>query len=201
LRISATITYRTTDLAAPGQAASPHQCLRQLGGDEIDRQTILRMCRRDGAMTLAWDPPDRWRMDVSSVDADFAFVSTPEAMYFCRGDGAAVSTCVARSSDDVEAERPFRFIFLSPAHVLDQIGLTASRTIIETFERTVARIPTECFLVRETGREWSSVQWCYSAEGILLSFRNDPAGDASTTLDAVEVSGDISEADFLITAG
>ena len=39
----ATITYRTSR-RDPGEATSPHQCLRQFVGDTVDRQTGLMPC-------------------------------------------------------------------------------------------------------------------------------------------------------------
>jgi hypothetical protein len=63
----ATITYRTTQ-RDPGEATSPHQCLRQLVGGEVDGQTGLKICSGIGEMRLVWDPPDRWRMDEVSPD-------------------------------------------------------------------------------------------------------------------------------------
>ena len=71
----ATITYRTTQ-RKPGEATSPHQCLRQLV--EVDVQTGLRICSGIGEMRLVWDPPDRWRMDEVSPDGGFTLLSTPD---------------------------------------------------------------------------------------------------------------------------
>ena len=49
----ATITYRTTE-RDPGEATSPHQCLRQLV--EVDVQTGLRICSGVGEMRLVVGP-------------------------------------------------------------------------------------------------------------------------------------------------
>jgi hypothetical protein len=54
----ATITYRTTE-RDPGEATSPHQCLRQMVGDAsvvIAVSKWLRICSGNGEMRLAWDP-------------------------------------------------------------------------------------------------------------------------------------------------
>ena len=79
----ATITYRTTERDR-GEATSRHQCLRQLV--EVDVQTGLRICSGVGEMRLAWDPPDRWRMDEVSPDGGFTRLSTPDGERSLSGD-------------------------------------------------------------------------------------------------------------------
>ena len=83
----ATITYRTTQ-RKPGEATSPHQCLRQLVGDDVgvhsDLQKGLRICSGVGEMRLAWDPPDRWRMDQAAPGSRLTYLSTPDGSVRCQ---------------------------------------------------------------------------------------------------------------------
>ena len=200
-RTSAKITYRTTD-RAPGQATSPHQCLRQLAGGALDVQTASRMCNGEGVMTLTWDPPDRWRMDVSSPDGAFVLISAPDAGYLCRGDEGSKSGCLARSPNDAEALAPFAFFFRSPARILEEIGADVDGAVTQSSERTIAGVLAECFSATGgSGHEKDRVQWCYSKEGIPLYFLSRVEGGDSTTLEATQVSADISNADFLPPSG
>src|SRR6266542_6071867 len=96
----ATITYRTMQ-RDPGEATSPHQCLRQFVGDTVDRQTGMMLCSGTGEMRLAWERSDRWRMDEDSADGSSTSLFGPDEYVRCRFDGAA-SGCVA-----VEKPGPF----------------------------------------------------------------------------------------------
>jgi hypothetical protein len=194
---SATIAYRTAD-HAPGEATSPHQCLRQIAGGAIDRQTALRMCLREGAITLAWDPPGRWRMDVSSSDGTFILISTPTASYLCRHVDGGVAACAVRSSTEVENSTPFRFMLLKPGQVLDEIAVTAKAAVTQTSSRMIAGLSAECFSAAGEARQRTDrVEWCYSAGGILLFFSTATEEGGSTTLEATAVSTEVSDAEFV----
>src|SRR4029453_233925 len=75
----ATIIYRTTQ-RKPGEATSPHQCLRQMVGDAVGGrsgiQSGLRICSGMGVLRLAWDPPDRWRIDQAASGNRLTLLST-----------------------------------------------------------------------------------------------------------------------------
>ena len=198
---SVTIAYRTT-LHVPGLATSPHQCLRQTVEEAIDRQTALRLCLRAGVITLAWDPPGRWRMDVSSADGTFTLISTPTASYLCRHVDGGVAGCADRSSTEVENGTPFRFIFMRPRQVLDEIGAKPEGTVTQTSERTIAGLSADCFSA--AGGEKQSmdrVEWCYSGAGILLFFSTATEEGGSTTLEATVVSTEVSDAEFVPPSG
>jgi hypothetical protein len=90
----ATITHRTIQ-RDPGEATSPHQCLRQFVGDTVDRQTGVMLCSGTGEIRLAWERSDRWRMDEDSADGSSTSLFGPDEYVRCRFDGAA-SVRVAR---------------------------------------------------------------------------------------------------------
>jgi hypothetical protein len=194
---SATIAYRTAD-HVPGLATSPHQCLRQIVGAAIDRQTALRMCLRAGVITLAWDPPGRWRMDVSSADGTFTLISTPTASYLCRHVHGGVAACAVRSSIDVENGTPFRFVLMRPRQVLDEIGAKAEGAVTQTSERTIAGLSADCFSAAgDEEQAVDRVEWCYSGGGILLFFSTATEEGGSTTLEATTASTEVSDAEFV----
>jgi hypothetical protein len=198
---SATIEYRTAD-RIPGQAISPHQCLRQMVGGTVDRQTALRTCLRDGAITLAWDPPGRWRMDVSSSDGTFTLIRTRAASYLCRDVDGGAAGCAVRSSIEVGNGTLFRFIFMRPRQVLDEIGAKVEGAVTQTSARTIAGLSADCFLA--TGKEeqeMDRVEWCYSGRGILLFFSTATQEGGSTTLEASAVTTEVSDAPFVPPSG
>jgi hypothetical protein len=192
-RTSATITYGTTG-KVPGQPESSHQCLRQLVETVTDRLAALRKCSRQGHMKLTWDPPDRWRMDVTSPVDSFRILSTGDGGLLC---AAARNDRGCRSISKPEARRmsPFGFLFMSPGSILDAIG-SGDAMVISEPGTEVAGVDAECFAASgHRGR----AEWCYSDEGVLLSYLRG-AGDDLTTLEAVTVSSRVSEADFELSA-
>jgi hypothetical protein len=184
----ATITYRTTE-REPGDPTSPHQCLRQLVGvGEVDVQTGLRLCSGVGEMRLAWDPPERWRMDEASPGGSVTRVSTSERLLRCTGDGMDMSACV-----DAERDGPFGSLVDPPALSIDEIGAAVTAEA----ERTIAGIRSECFVV-EGGPFGAihTVEWCYSADGLLLFLNDTVEGGRVVTAEATEVSRLVSDGDF-----
>jgi hypothetical protein len=188
-RTPATITYQTTG-KVPGQPASSHQCLRQLVGGAIDRRTALRMCSRQGLLKLAWDPPDRWRMDVTSPVDRFNVLSTTDGSVICpAADGDRA--CRPISTRAAKRASPFSFLFVRPERILDAIGATDGAVVAEPGTE-VARVGVTCFAA--SGRR-GRAEWCYSRGGLLLSFLEGAGGDL-TTLEAVAVSSQVFEGDF-----
>ncbi len=160
---AATITYRTTQ-RDPGEATSPHQCLRQLVGGEVDRQTGLKICSGIGEMRLAWDPPDRWRIDEVSPDGSFTLLSTPDGHVRCRGTEVAASTCFA-----TERSGPFTSVVEAPVRTIDELGASGGSVVSAGLRRTIAGLPATCF--RASGGSAQTphrVEWCFSRSGLLL---------------------------------
>jgi hypothetical protein len=192
-RTRATITYRTTG-KVPGQPASSHQCLRQLVGGAIDRQTGLRMCSRQGRLKLTWDPPDRWRMDVTSPVDSYRILSTTDGSVLC--DATEVErTCRSIPAGQAKRASPFGFLFLSPDQILRAIGSSDEEVVPEP-GTDMAGTSVACFAAR--GRR-GRVEWCYSRGGALLSFLEGAGADLAT-LEAVAVSDQVFEGDFELPA-
>ena len=188
----ATITYRTTE-REPGDPTSPHQCLRQMVGvEEADVATGLRLCSGVGEMRLAWDPPERWRMDEVSPAGSVTRVSTSERLLRCTGGGMDRSACV-----DAERDGPFGSLVDPPALSIDEIG-----TVTAEAERTIAGIRSECFGV-EGGPAGAihTVEWCYSPDGLLLSLSDTVEGGRVVTAEATEVSRGVADGDFVVPSG
>jgi hypothetical protein len=189
----ATITYRTTE-RDPGEATSPHQCLRQLV--EVDVQTGLRICSGVGEMRLAWDPPDRWRMDGTSPDGSFTLLSTPDGVVRCRETEVAVSTCSA-----TETRGPFASVVEAPVRALDELGASGGSVVSAGPRRTIARIPAECFRAIGGSAETSHrVEWCFSRSGLLPYLFDGVEGGRVTTVEATDVSEVVADRDFVVPA-
>jgi hypothetical protein len=187
----ATITYSTTE-RDPGEATSPHQCLRQLV--EVDVQTGLRICSGVGEMRLAWDPPDRWRMDEASPDGSFTLLSIPDGQVRCRGTEIVASGCVAAGSGG-----PFASVVERPARILDEIGASGGAIVSEGPGRTIAGLPAECFRADGGSAEIPHrVEWCFSRSGLLLYLFDGVEGGRVTTVEATDVSEVVADRDFVV---
>jgi len=187
----ATITYRTTQRDR-GEATSPHQCLRQLV--EVDVQTGLRICSGVGKMRLAWDPPDRWRMDGVSPDGGFTRLSTPDGDVRCRGTEVAASTCFA-----TETSGPFASVVEAPERVLADLGASGGSSVSAIPRRTIAGIPAQCFSAIGGSPETSHrVEWCFSRSGLLLYLFDGVEGGRVRTVEATDVSEVVSDRDFVV---
>lgn len=185
----ATITYRTTE-HDPGEATSPHQCLRQLVGDTVDGQTGLMICSGIGEVRLAWEPPDRWRMDEVSPGRSLVLISTPDGDVRCRIVDPFAPRCAA-----AEGNGPFGSLVDPPALTLDEIGAPVT---VEA-ERTIAGIRSECFRVEGGPADAiHRAEWCYSGDGLLLFALDQVEGGRVRIAEATEVSSGVSDRDFIV---
>jgi len=183
----ATITYRTTE-RDPGEATSPHQCLRQLVGvGEVDVHTGLRICSGVGEVRLAWDPPERWRMDEVSPRS-LTWLSTVDGEVRCRGD-APLLRCAA-----AEGHGPFGPLVDAPTAIIDEIGAPVTAQA----DRTIAGIRSECFLVQgDQAGTIHRVEWCYSHDGLLLFLLDEIEGSRLATAEAIHLSRGVAAGDFV----
>ena len=190
---SATITYRTTE-RHPGEATSPHQCLRQLVGErEFDVHTGLRTCAGVGEMRLAWERSDRWRMDESSPRRESVLLSTPDVEVRCRIDEGVATRCVA-----AEKLGPFAALVEAPARILDELDAAGAGRVTALVPRRIAGIPSECF--RATGGRDDAVrrvEWCFSPDGLLLSVFDGVEGGRVMSADATGVTSGVSTSDLV----
>lgn len=181
-RTSAIITYRTTGRVL-GQPTTAHLCLRQMFDDDFgeDRTTLLRRCSRQGTLRLVWDPPDGWQMDVITPVDGFTLASTHDRTRICRsGDphacrGIPTAEAIVKAGADM--------FFQRPRTILAAIGATGVKTTASPTEYD--GLPVECFAA--TGRD-EHVEWCYSRDGLLLSFLRGSATEGWTSIDATSVS-------------
>jgi hypothetical protein len=197
-RTAAIITYDTQ--SHPPGAASPHQCLRQMFGGPIDRPTAIRMCARQGAMTLVWDPPDRWRMDVTTPTEAYTLLSTPGEAARCDGTGEHLAPCAGRTRTEVATEQPFRWALAAPDRILGRIGASSDRNAVATArDRTIAGLDADCFWA--SGVRDQEAGWCYSSDGFLLFLTTRTADGWSTSLEATHVSAEVSATEFRMPPG
>lgn len=184
----ATITFRTTE-RDPGEATSPHQCLRRFVEDRADIQRGLMICSGIGEMRLAWEPPDRWRMDEVSPGRSLVFLSTPDGDVRCWMVGSLAPRCAA-----AESFGPFGSLVDPPALTLDEIGAPVT---VEA-GRTIAGIRTECFMVEgDPADAIHRAEWCYSGHGLLLFVLDEVEGGRVMIAEAIEVSPGVSDRDFI----
>lgn len=197
LRRSATVNYSTVVHPA-GSARSIHQCLRQMAGGEIGRQTAIRMCSGAGELTLTWDPPDSWRMDVSNAQGSSVLVSTPDGAYHCHRSDGDRRRCAQTSAGELESSAQFGAIFLRPTRILDELGPGAADSLTTRPDREIAGIGAECFSATLPGRNGDSrrADWCFSKDGVLLMSRVELAEVGTSILEAIAVRRGVSDAAF-----
>jgi hypothetical protein len=126
LRTPATVTYRTIERDA-GDATSIHQCLRRMLETVV--ATAIRICSGEGELALTWDPPDRWRMEVSNAHGSSVLVSTPDGAYRCQRSDAGRRRCEQTPAGELESIAPFGAIFLRPTQILQDVGPGAANSL------------------------------------------------------------------------
>ena len=186
-RTPATISYRTTGRVL-GQPTTAHLCLRQMFDDDFgeDRTALLRRCSRQGTLRLVWDPPDGWQMDVITPVDHFTLASTHDRTQICRrGDPHA---CRAIPTAEAIVKARADVFFQGPRKILAAIGATGVKTTASPTEYD--GLPVECFAA--TGRD-VHVEWCYSRDGLLLSFLRGSATDGWTSIDATSVTRPVAD--------
>ena len=187
-----TITYRTTD-RPQGGPTSAHQCLRQIAEVSSDPQEVLATCNRSGTVVLAWNPPERWRMDIVTAEDAFAVVATPSASFRCRVL-AGSERCIRLSPNRAATETAFAPLVTELERVLERIGFSEGGPVIRSGTRTIARSSATCFSA--TGRPQVSEVWCFSDEGLLLFASTSTPDGTRMTAEATSVSPGISELAF-----
>jgi hypothetical protein len=146
-------------------------------------------------MTLFWDPPERWRMDVSGRTEDLTFLSTPARSSICRSAAGGEPGCVDVPADDPGRAAPFRALLEPPEQLLEEIGVNRSEASIRVWARRIAGVLVACFDVAAGSGE-SGAAWCYSEEGVVLSLAVRTGSRSPTTMEAIDVSTGPSDAVF-----
>ena len=189
LRTAATVTYRTVG-AVDGQPASTHQCLRQMVDTREDIVPSLRKCSRQGKLELSWDPPARWRIEVTTPVDHFTVVSSHARARICPdGDPRAchrISTALASAEAgiDILVRRPDRFLHVIGADEVHVSDRGAPEGIGS---------PVECF--RATGPN-GHAEWCYTSEGLLVSLLEGAGVSDWSVLEATAVTPGVDPTDF-----
>jgi hypothetical protein len=120
-------------------------------------------------------------MDVITPVDRFRLASTHDRTRICRsGDphacrGIPTAEAIVKAGADIFFQRPRK--------ILAAIGATDVKTTASSTEHD--GLPAECFAA--TGRD-EHVEWCYSADGLLLSFLRGSAADGWTSIDATSVA-------------
>ena len=187
-----TITYRTTDRPLGGPT-SAHQCLRQMAEVSSNPQDVLASCNRSGTVALAWNPPERWRMDLVTAEDAFAVVATPAAIFRCRFHTES-ERCIRLSPNAAAAETAFAPLVTEPERILERIGISEAGAVFRSDTRTIAGSSATCFSA--TGRSQVNEVWCFSDGGLLLFASTSTPDGTRMTAEATRVSPGISELAF-----
>jgi hypothetical protein len=182
-RTSATITYRT-ERQRPGLPESVHQCLRAVVEERSGVAAALRYCDPSGIVTLVWDPPRRWRLDVGEAGTTtITIVVGDDGLTCVRGE----PSCRSRTVDVILDDLPFAELITGVAETARSAGLPADGPVTMT-EDVVAGIPVRCF-ERRAGA--SVARWCFADDGALLSLAIETQGHAPTIIEATRVSEEV----------
>ena len=192
----ATITYRS-ERQRPGLAESAHQCLRAVVSERTGIQAGLRMCDPSGVVTLIWDPPGRWRLDVAEGGTTTTAIVVAHDGLMCERPYGARVSCRSRAVEAILRDVPFRELIAGVTSTLRNVGLRPEGTVTGT-EGVVAGVPVRCFELRSGT---SAARWCFGDEGTLLSLRLLTEGRAPTIIEAARVSDEIGDASFDPPAG
>ena len=190
-RTPATITYRT-ERQRPGLPESVHQCLRAVVSERTGIQKGLRMCDPSGVVTLLWDPPGRWRLDVAEGGAITTVIVVGRDGLVCERPDGAERSCRSRSIEAILRDVPFRELIAGVDPTLRSVGLRPGEPITTTSE-IVAGVPARCYAMRSGA---SAARWCFAGDGALLSLELLTEGRAPTIIEAVRVSDAVDDAGF-----
>jgi hypothetical protein len=181
-RTPATVSYRTSG-QVPGQPTTAHLCLRQMFDDDFgeDRTALLRRCSRQGTLRLVWDPPEGWQMDVITPVDHFTLASTHDRTQICRSGDPHACRAIPTAEAIVKARADV--FFQGPRTILAAIGATRVKTTASP--TAYDGLPVECFAA--TGRD-EHVEWCFSDEGVLLSFLRGSAANGWQSVEASRVT-------------
>jgi hypothetical protein len=190
---SATIVYRTSR-QRPGLPISAHQCLREYALVRSDIPMALRTCDPAGVVTLVWDPPARWRIDVTEAGKTTTAIVEGNHGIVCglsHGDGGS---CRSGSVGTIARTFPFHQLIAAVGATSREAGVEAASGITVT-SRIVAGMPVRCYQ-RRSGT--ASATWCFAVEGALLSLVLRTEGRAPTIVEAERISDDVSPGRFVI---
>lgn len=190
-RTPATITYRS-ERQRPGLPESVHQCLRAVVEERSGVAAALRFCDPNGVVTLAWDPPLRWRIDVEEAGTTTSAIVVGRDSILCERPDGAERSCRSRAVNAILGDLPFRELIAGVARTLRSVGLSPGGSITVTPD-LVAGEPVRCF-ERRSGA--SAARWCFAEEGELLSLELMTEERAPTIIEAARVSDEVDDSRF-----
>jgi hypothetical protein len=190
-RTPATITYRS-ERQRPGLPESVHQCMRAVVEERSGVAAALRFCDPNGVVTLVWDPPLRWRLDVEEAGTTTSAIVVGRDSILCERPDGAERSCRSRAVDAILGDLPFRELIAGVARTLRSVGLSPGGSITVSPD-LVAGEPVRCF-ERRSGA--SAARWCFADEGELLSLELMTEGRAPTIIEAASVSDKVEDARF-----
>jgi hypothetical protein len=145
-------------------------------------------------LRLAWDPPDRWRMDLTTPTEAYTVISAARGSYRCAGTGNGISNCVASASGQAERATPFRWLLGAPEVVLGRIGADVQGAVSRSPDRRIAGSTAACFW--GMGDSDQEAGWCFSTSGVLVFFTISTADGTSARLEATHVSLGVTPTDL-----
>jgi hypothetical protein len=190
---SATIVYRTSR-QRPGLPISAHQCLREYVLVRSDIPMGLRICDPAGVVKLAWDPPARWRIDVTEAGETTTAIVAGDHGMVCGPSNGSGGSCRSGSVGEIARTFPFHQLIAAVGATSREAGIQVGGEITVR-SRIVAGIPVRCFQ-RRSGT--ASVTWCFAAGGALLSLVLRTEGRAPTIAEAERISDDVVPGRFVI---
>lgn len=131
-------------------------------------------------------------MDVTSPVGRFRILSTTAGSILCAAPTDDTPSCRSIRLRQARRSSAFGFVLLTPDEVLHRIGAPDGAVDVSPATASVAD-GVECFHATGPG---GHVEWCYSADGLLLSLLFGSATDGWTSLEAVSVSRGVTEGAF-----
>jgi hypothetical protein len=152
----------------------------------------LRFCDPKGVVTLVWDPPGRWRLDVEEAGTTTtAIVVGPDGI-LCEEPAGADTSCWPRSVDALLTDVPFRELIVDAVSTARGVHLSPGAPVTVS-TGVIAGVPVRCF-ERRSGS--SAARWCFAGDGALLSIALETEGRAPTIIEATRVSHAVDGARF-----
>ena len=185
-QVAATVVYRTAR-QRPGLPSAAHQCLRQLVDDRADIPIAQAKCDPAGVARLLWDPPARWRLEVTEANRTVSATVDEERSVVCVRANGREERCRRRSSDRLVRSFPFHELVTGVRSVLDELGIDGLGPVTVTHRR-VGIAAADCF-ARSSGE--SSAEWCFGSDGTLLALTLSAGGRAPASAEVRRISSDI----------
>jgi hypothetical protein len=155
--------------------------------DRADIPIGLAKCDPAGVARLLWDPPTRWRLEVTEAYRTVSATVDGERSVVCARANGGDERCRRRSSDRLVRSFPFHELVTGVPSVLDELGIDGLGPVTITHGR-VGTAAVDCF-VRASGA--SSAEWCFGSDGTLLALTLSAEGRAPTSVEVRRITSDV----------